>query len=280
MNQQKKQFMAVMYVIATIIGVIMLVPFLWTLSTSLKSNDELFIYPPKLLPVIPMIKNYIAGWNLIPFPRYFLNSFMVSIPTVLLVIMCCSLAAFAFVRIPFKFRNAIFIIYLSTFMVPQVVRLIPSYIIVKNLGMLNQYSGMIVPQVAWFIPFGTFLIRQFLLAVPIELDEAAYIDGAGRLRIFWQIIMPNVKPAMLTLGIYVFISVWNNLIWMLVVTSKDTMRTVTLGLATMTGPSVDFVPPWNEVMAATIISILPVLVLFVFFQKYFIQSVALSGIKE
>lgn len=262
-----------------LLALLILVPVVWVISTSLKPDNELFITPPTFLPNQWRFDNYLAGWALIPFARYFLSSFLVSIPTAACSVLVCSMAAYAFTRIRFKGRNLVFTLYLSTLMVPQVVRLIPSFIMIKDLKLLNTYTGIVIPQIAWMVPFGSFMIRQFLIALPTALDESAQIDGASNLRIFLQIIMPNVVPAMLTLGIYAFISSWNNLIWTMVAVSKESYRTVTLGLATLTGPSVDFVPPWNLVMAATVISILPILILFLFFQKYFIQSVAMTGVK-
>ncbi|MDL2327209.1 carbohydrate ABC transporter permease [Ruminococcaceae bacterium OttesenSCG-928-A11] len=279
MIRRKKLGAAATVVLGIVAALVTLYPFLWALSTSLKTDAALFTFPPKLIPDTFVWENYLEGWNLLPFPRLFFNSFAVSLPVTLITVLICAMAAFAFVRVPFPFRNAVFLLYLSTLMVPQIIRLIPSFITVRNIGLTNSYLGMILPQVAWAVPFGTFLIRQFLLGLPIELDESAKIDGAGSLRIFAQIVMPNAKGAMLTLGTYTFLTSWNNLIWMMVITNKESMNTVTLGLATMTGPSVNFVPPWNLVMAATVISIIPILLIFIFFQKYFIQSVALSGVK-
>lgn len=277
----KKKFRQILkFSIAVFVAFLILTPFLWVLSTALKPDNELFVFPPKLIPGKFVWNNFTDAWHLLDFPKYFYNSFMVTVPTSFLTVLVCSMAAYAFTRMRFRFKNTVFLLYLSTMMIPQVVRLIPSFMIVRNLGMLNKYLGMILPQVAWAIPFGTFLIRQFFIGIPKELDESARIDGAGHLRIFRNIILPNAVPAMMTLATYIFITSWNNLIWMLVVVSNEKMFTVTLGLATMTGPSVDFIPPWNEIMAATIISILPVLILYLFFQRYFIQSVAMSGIKE
>ena len=208
-----------------------------------------------------------------------IHSFMVSVPTAVLTVVLCSMAAYALTRMNFKYATAVFFLYLSTMMVPQVVRLIPSFILVKNMGLMNRYTGLIFPLVAWAIPFGTFLIRQFFLGIPKELNEAAYVDGAGHFRIFLQVIVPNAVPGMLTLGTYVFLQSWNNLMWPLVALNKSEMFPITLAMASLTGPSVEFIPPWNEVMAATLISILPILLLYLFLQKYFIQSVALSGVK-
>lgn len=280
MRTQKRSKGILLTAVAVLAALLVLVPFLWVLSTALKPDNELFLFPPRLLPGEFAWNNFADAWHLLDFPRYFFNSFMVTVPTAFFTVVVCSLAAYAFTRMNFKLRNAMFLLYLSTMMIPQVVRLIPSFIIVKNLHMLNSYAGMILPQIAWSIPFGTFLIRQFFLGIPKELDESARIDGAGHVRIFRSILVPNAVPAMVTLATYIFITSWNNLIWMLVVVSKQEKFTITLGLATMTGPSVDFIPPWNEIMAATLISILQVFILYLFFQKYFIQSVAMSGIKE
>ena len=161
----------------------------------------------------------------------------------------------------------------------MVVRLIPSFILIKNLNLMNRYLGLILPLTAWSVPFGTFLIRQFFIGIPKELNEAAYVDGAGHFQIFGRVILPNAVPGMLTLGVYVFLQSWNNLLWPLVALNEEEMFPVTLAMASLTGPSVEFIPPWNEVMAATIISVLPILILYLFLQKYFIQSVTLSGVK-
>ena len=276
-NKRNKEILTLL--VACLIAGIILYPFCWVLSTALKSDTELFVFPPKLLPPQIVWSNFVDAWQLIDFPRSFFNSFMVSVPTAVLTVVLCSMAAYALTRMNFKYATAVFLIYLSTMMVPQVVRLIPSFILVKNMGLMNRYAGLIFPLVAWAIPFGTFLIRQFFLGIPRELNEAAYIDGAGDFRTFLQVIVPNAVPGMLTLGTYVFLQSWNNLMWPLVALNKSEMFPITLAMAGLTGPSVEFIPPWNEVMAATLISILPVLFLYVFLQKYFIQSVALSGVK-
>ncbi len=264
---------------AVLIAIVVLYPFCWVLSTALKNDTELFIYPPKLIPGEILWSNFAKAWTLIDFPRSFLNSFIVSVPTALLTVLVCSMAAYALTRMKFRHATLVFFIYLSTMMVPMVVRLIPSFILIKNLNLMNRYLGLILPLTAWSIPFGTFLIRQFFIGIPKELNEAAYVDGAGDFQIFSRIILPNAVPGMLTLGVYVFLQSWNNLLWPLVALNKEEMYPVTLAMASLTGPSVEFIPPWNEVMAATIISVLPILILYLFLQKYFIQSVTLSGVK-
>lgn len=265
--------------VAVLIAIVVLFPFCWVLSTALKNNTELFIYPPKLIPGEIMWSNFAKAWTLIDFPRSFLNSFIVSVPTAVLTVLVCSMAAYALTRMKFRHANLVFFIYLSTMMVPMVVRLIPSFILIKNLNLMNRYLGLILPLTAWSVPFGTFLIRQFFIGIPKELNEAAYVDGAGHFQIFGRVILPNAVPGMLTLGVYVFLQSWNNLLWPLVALNEEEMFPVTLAMASLTGPSVEFIPPWNEVMAATIISVLPILILYLFLQKYFIQSVTLSGVK-
>lgn len=265
--------------LALLFALITLLPFAYVLSISLKTKNDLYVFPPELFTKNIQLQNFVDAWRLFDFPRAFFNSFAVSVPTTLLTVLLCSLASFAFSRLRFRGKNLVFALYLSTMMIPIVVRLIPSYMLITKLKLLNTYIGQILPLTAWSIPFGTFLMRQFIAAVPIQLDEAAKIDGAGFSRIFWQIVAPNAKSGMITLGIYVFISSWNNLLWTLLVVNKEKMWTITLALASITGPSVEYVPPWNQTMAAMLIAIVPVLLLYIFFQRYFVQSVAMSGIK-
>ena len=269
----------ILLVAALFISLLVFYPFCWVLSTALKGQSELFTFPLKLFPEKPLWGNFVDAWGLIDFARSFFNSFMVSVPTAVLTVLFCTMAAYALTKMNFKYASLVFVLYLSTMMVPQIVRLIPSFILIKNMGLINSYPGLVFPMVAWAIPFGTFLIRQFFIGIPKELNEAAYVDGANHFQIFWRIIIPNARAGMITLGTYVFLQSWNNLLWPLVATNDSKMFTVTLSMATLTGPSVEFIPPWNQVMAATLISILPVLVLYLFLQKYFIQSVTMSGVK-
>ena len=279
MKKHKKISAITCLLLTLVVTIIVLYPFVWVLSTALKNNTELFVFPPKMIPDQAVWRNFIDAWRLIDFPRSFFNSFMVSVPTALLTVVVCSMAAYAMTRMKFKYATAVFMICLSTMMIPMVVRLIPSFILVKNMGLMNTYLGLILPLTAWSVPFGTFLIRQFFLVLPKELNEAAYVDGASHFQIFIRIILPNTVPGMITLGTYVFLQSWNNLLWPLVALNKESMYPVTLAMASLTGPSVEFIPPWNQVMAATLISILPILILYLLLQKYFIQSVALSGVK-
>jgi len=266
------------YAFAVLCGVVMILPFLWTLSTALTTEGALFFFPPSSIPKPVEWDNFVKAWSLVPFPRLFVNSIVVSTSVTLLSLALCGTAAFAFARLRFRGSNALFVLYLSTLMIPTSVTLIPSFIVVRILGWLNTYAGLIVPAACAGVGFGTFLLRQFYISIPRELDEAAWMDGAGAWRIFLQIVLPLGKPALVTLGIYTLVTNWNNLLWALVVISKEEMKTLTLALATMTS-AVLYIPPWNQVMAATLIGIVPVLLVFVIAQRYFIQAMTLSGLK-
>lgn len=269
----------ILWIAGLLFAAVTLMPFLYVLSTAVKSKSELYLFPPELFTKNAQWINFSDAWKLFDFPTCFLNSFLVAVPTTLLTILFCCMAAYAFSRLRFRGKNVVFALYLSTMMIPIAVRLIPSYMLINKLDLLNTYTGQILPLTAWSIPFGTFLMRQFVSSVPRELDEAAKIDGANPLRIFCSIIIPNTKAGLATLGTYVFISTWNNLLWTMLAVNKEEKWTITLALASITGPSVEYVPPWNQVMAAMLISIVPILILYLLLQKYFVQSVAMSGIK-
>lgn len=262
-----------------ILAVITIFPFVYILSTSLKSDADLATSVGRILPKTLQWSNFSEAWKLLDFPRCFLNSFVVAVAVTFLTIVLCSMAAYVFTRVEFKGRNLLFILYLSTMMIPITVRLIPSYLLCKELNLLDTYAGMILPQVAWSIPFGTFLMRQFYFGIPKQLDEAAKIDGASHFQIFSRILMPLTKSSMTTLGTYTFISAWNNLIWMLLIVQSESKWTITLGISSICGASVIKQPTWNLIMSVIVIGMIPVLILFFGFQKYFMQSVAATGIK-
>lgn len=269
----------IIWLLAVLLCFVMLFPFVYILSTALKTDADLASSVSRVLPQSIQWSNFSAAWELLDFPVLFFNSFLVSFAVTFGTLIVCSMAAYVFTRIEFRFSNAVFMLYLSTMMIPITVRLIPSYMLSKDLGMLNSFVGLILPQIAWSIPFGTFLMRQFFFGIPKAFDEAASIDGAGSLRIFLRILMPNLKSALVTLGTYVFIQAWNNLMWPLLAVSKQSMWTITLGIASISGASAIKQPSWNLVMAVLVIALLPILILYLLFQKYFMQSVAASGVK-
>jgi len=268
----------VYYVFASFCCIIMLLPFLWTLSTSLKDFRDTFKFPPDWIPRSISWGNYLAAWKLVPFPRCFFNSIFVSTSAALLTLIVCSMAAYAFARMDFPGRSVLFLIYLSTMMIPSAVTLIPSFVIVKKLGWINNYAGLIIPPALGSVGFSTFLLRQFFISIPKELEEAAIIDGCNQWKAYLNIILPLSKSALAIVGLYMVIGNWNNLLWALVVITKEEMKTLTLALATLTAADL-YVPPWNQLMAATIIAILPIMIAFAFTQRFFIKSITLSGLK-
>ncbi|MCF7808294.1 MAG: carbohydrate ABC transporter permease [Candidatus Marinimicrobia bacterium] len=250
-------------------------PFVWMILTSFKDMSEIFVYPPKWLPSRLHFENYERAFQAAPFGRYYLNSLFVAFSVTLGQLITCSMAAYAFARMKFPGRDLLFYIFLGTMMIPFHVTMIPSFIILHTLGWIDHYQALIVPGLA--SAFGTFLLRQFFLTIPKELEEAASLDGAGRFRILWQIIIPLAKPALATLAIFTFMGVFNDFIWALVVINSEEMRTVQLGLAIFRDRHVT---EWELLMAGSVTATLPILIVFFSAQKYFIKGIALSGLKE
>lgn len=255
-------------------AVTMVVPFLWMLSTSLKSDQQAYIFPPIWIPQPIMWSNYITTWQALPFDRFFINSLLVAVAVTFGQLLTCSMGAFAFARLHFPWREPLFVLYLATIMVPFQVIMIPLFILVRELNWLDTYTGQIIPLV--FSAYGTFLLRQFFRTIPIELEDAAKIDGCNYARIFWNIMLPLSKPALATLGIFVFLFSWNNFLWPLLVINSLEMKTLPLGLAYFLGQYTIY---WNLLMVGATITLLPVLIVFFFAQRYFIEGITLTGLK-
>jgi multiple sugar transport system permease protein len=255
------------------LALVMLVPLLWMLMTSLSTLAETRRFPPGL-PSGLHWHNYVTAWLQSPFARWLLNSTVVSVTCVVSNVVLCSLAGYAFARIPFAGSNVLFVGILATLMVPFQVVMIPTLLIVKALGLVDSLPALIVPNLV--TAFGIYLLRQFFLSLPAELEEAAIVDGAGRLRILTTILLPLMGPPLSTLAVLTFLQVWNDFLWPLVVTSSPGTMTVQLGLATF--QSAHFTN-WPVLMAGTLMSQLPVLVLFLLGQRYFVRSIATTGLK-
>lgn len=249
---------------------IMLAPFGVMLVVSLIPNSAFLARD--FSPANFSLDNYWRTFEAVPFGRYYFNSIVVSVSVTTLQILISSLAAFAFARLRFRGREAIFLFYLATLMIPFPVTLIPNFLIVKNLGWYDTYLALIVPGL--FSVFSTFLLRQYYRGIPLDFDEAARMDGASSLRIWWQIIVPLSGPVLATLAIFVFQGVWNDFLWPLVVTTSEAMRTIPVGLAAFVG---QYSTAWDLLMAGSVIALLPVLVIYVLGQKWFVQGIALSG---
>jgi multiple sugar transport system permease protein len=255
------------------LALVMLVPLLWMLVTSLSSLPETRRFPPGL-PSTLRWANFAAAWTDSPFGHWLLNSTIVSVTCVVSNLVLCSLAGYAFARIRFAGSSVLFLGILATLMVPFQVVMIPTLLIVKHLGIVDSLPALIAPNLV--TPFGIYLLRQFFLSLPAELEEAATIDGAGRLRVLISILVPLMGAPLSTVAVLTFLNVWNDFLWPLVVTSSPETMTVQLGLASFQS---SHFTNWPVLMAATLMSQLPVLVLFLAGQRYFVRSIATSGIK-
>ncbi len=253
----------------------MLTPMLWLISTAFKGAEEdLFQFPPQLIPTKPTIANFINVWNDHPFGRYLFNSILVAVLTVSLNLLFCSLAAYPLARIDFAGRDLIFAAVVATILIPFQIVMIPLFILIRNLGLVNSYLGIIFPSIA--SAFGIFLLRQAFQGVPKELEEAARIDGCNELGIWWNIMLPSVRPALVTLAIFVFIGAWSDFLWPLIVLNQPEMYTLPLGVSKLTGTSD---ADWRVIAAGSVISIAPILAFFIAMQKYIVPSESASGVK-
>lgn len=253
---------------------IMLLPFAWMVSTSLKTGEATFVTPPQLIPANPTIDNYARVVSAVPMGQFLFNSVFVSVTSTVLMVLNCAMAGYAFARIKFPGREVIFYVYLATLMIPQQVTLVPLFALMTWLGWGNTYQALILP--ASFGAFGTFLLRQFFLRLPREVEEAAFIDGAGYIRIFFSIGLQLARPALATLAVFAFMASWNSFLWPLIITSNQSMMTLPLGLSFLNGR---YATDWNVLMAGAVIGTLPILAVYVFAQKYIIQGLATTGLK-
>jgi len=253
----------------------MVVPFVWMLSTSLKTKLGVFHIPPTLIPPDPQWHNYVNMLKAVPYGRWFLNSVFIAVTQTALYLFVASLAGFTFARLRFPGRELIFTLYLATLMVPDEVTLIPKFILMKELHLIDTYAAVILPGV--FNAYGVFLLRQFFMTLPESLEEAAVIDGASYFRIYSQIILPLAGPALATLGLFSFMGAWNDFMWPLIVLNSEHMKPLSVGLASFHGL---YETHWPHLMAASTVALIPIIIVFVVAQKYFVRGIALTGLKE
>ncbi len=240
--------------------------------SALKPSAEVFTVPPTLFGTEIKVSNFAEAWNYLPFGRFILNTIFVAGVGTLITLIASAMSAYAFARLNFRFRGGLFVLYLSTLIVPQEVIVIPMFLIMQELGWVNSYKALILP---WaFTAFGTFLLRQFFLTIPIELEEAAKIDGAGHIRILRSIIIPISAPAIAVLAVFTFISYWNSFLWPLIIVNDTNQMTVPLGLQLFLGQQGQ---RWELLMAAATISMVPTVLLVILLQKYLVRGIALSG---
>jgi multiple sugar transport system permease protein len=265
----------VLYAILAIFSLFMLLPFAFALTGSLKPETEIFAIPMNWLPSAFQWRNYLLPFQQANFGRYFLNSAIVALVQTLAPLVLCSLAGYSLAKFEYPGRTLIFLFILSTIMLPLQVTIVPLFLIIKELGWVNSYAGLIVPGLA--STFGTFLMRQFFLSVPSEYMDAARIDGASEPRIFWSVMLPMCRPALSALAVFSFTGSWNSFLWPLVVINQDAMRTMPLGIVFYIGEQ--RAPQYGQLLAVAIIATLPVLVLFLVLQRAFIQGATVSGLK-
>jgi multiple sugar transport system permease protein len=247
-------------------------PFIWMISTSLKPSAEVFKFPPTLWSADPQPGNYLRIFSTIPFGRAVGNSVIVATSVTLLQLLVCSMAAYAFSCLRFRGREVLFLIYLAALMVPSQVTLIPNFILIRNLGWMDSYQGLILPYA--FSSFGTFLLRQYMKTIPRELIEAARIDGANHAQIYAGVVLPLSAPALGALAIFTFVAQWNNFLWPLITTSKPDMQVTTVALATLQG---QFNTDWPLLMTGSVLAIVPMLVVFALGNRSFISGITAGG---
>lgn len=260
--------------VLVILTLLVIIPFLWMLATSFKDPAELF-GRGSILPRTWTLENYTVAWQSAPFGRYYFNSFVVASCTVALQLFTGILAGYGFARVPMPGRNLIFGLILATMMVPNTVTLVPSYLLLNRLGWLNTYAALIIPWGA--TPFSIFLFRQFFRTVPVDLEDAARIDGCNQLQLLWRIVVPLSKPALLTVATYGWIGSWNDFLWPLIMTDSASMRTLQVGVRVF---SQDAGTRYTLQMAAASFTIIPVLIAFFFVQRQFVEGIARTGLTE
>lgn len=260
------------HVALSVVALLFLFPFFWMATNAIRPNSEVMTVPPRFLPKTWQWGNFVEAWLHLPFGRFFLNSFIMAGGVTLITVVVSSLAAYAFARLKFPGRETILVAYLGTLMIPQIMLVIPLFLIVSKAGWINTYQGLILPMA--FSSFGAFLLRQFFLSIPAELEEAARIDGASRLRILWEVILPLSLPAVGLLALFTFIAQWNNFLWPLIVATGTDYATLPLGLTlfqSQQGTS------WNYIMAGATLSMIPGVFLAIVMQQLIYRGITVGS---
>lgn len=273
--KNKVKFRHLIICIILLLGlVITLLPFVWMILTSFKTQSEAIKVPPVIFPKVWKLQNYTAVFGMIPFAKMYLNTAVTALVTIAGQLLICSLAAYAFARIHFPGRDIIFVCLLAVLMVPSSFFILPQYLLIQKAGLLNTLPALFIPYL--FSAFGTFLLRQFFMALPDELEDAARLDGCNHLQIYAKIMLPLIRSGLVALGILTLRFAWNDLMWPLIVNTSTDKMTLSAGLAFMQG---QYITNYPVMMAGAVLAVLPLLILFVIFQKQFVEGIALSGIK-
>jgi multiple sugar transport system permease protein len=273
LSRRKMLHRLVVYVLLFGLGIVFVLPFLWMVSTALKPQNEVNSYPPTFIPTSFEWENFRNGWNILDFNTFLKNSLIVTSANVAGNVISCTLVAYGFARLRARGKNVLFVLLLATLMIPREVTIVPRFIFFSKLGLVNTFWPLILP--AWFgFPFFIFLLRQFFMTIPRDLDDAARIDGASHFRILWDIIIPLSKPALATVAIFAFIGNWTNVLDPLIYLRSTDKYTLALGLNLFRSPAFT---QFNWLMAVSVLSLLPVLFVFVVAQRTFVRGVTLTG---
>jgi ABC-type glycerol-3-phosphate transport system permease component len=276
-RKKRPLFRLFMYIILIAASAMVLIPVLWMISTAFKSNEEVMVTPPVWIPENPTFDAFARIWKDYPFGDYFLNSVIIVIAATLISIIFSALAGYGASRFRFRGRGSFLTFLLITQMFPSIMLLIPFYQVLKTLGLIDTHMGLIIVYISFTVPFCTWMMLGFFDSIPKELDEAALIDGCGPVRTFVQIIFPLSLPGIAATAIYAFLQSWNEYMFALILTTREEMKTLPVGIGQLNGY---YKVAWNDMMAASIISSMPLIIMFLFMQKYFISSLTAGAVKQ
>ena len=264
----------IVYIILVLGCAITLAPFVWMFLTSMKTQVEAISIPPSILPRNWLLDAYTSLPDKLPFFQMYWNTILTSVIIVAGQLLLCSIAGYAFARIQFPGRNFLFVLCLSVLMIPSSFMILPQYLIIQKMGLLNTLHAIYLPNL--FSAFGTFLMRQFFMSIPLELEDAARIDGCGHARIYSRIMLPLIKPGLVSLGVLTLRFAWNNLMWPMIVNTEKSKMTLTAGLSYLQG---QYITDYPSIMAGALLATIPLIVIYAIFQRQFIEGIALTGIK-
>lgn len=274
-HQKKPRKIQWGYVTLSVIALFFMIPLYWMFATALKGADQMFAIPPEWIPRPFVWENFISVFQEVPFARFYLNTFFLVTMNIIGQLFSVTLVAYGFARLRFPGRSILFLLMLSTLMIPYQVTLVPRFIMFAKLGLINSYWPLILPAFTGS-PFLIFLVRQYMMSIPFDLDEAAYIDGATRYQVFWHIILPLTRPALMLVTVFTFIDVWNDFLQPLIYLNKPEMFTISLGLSFFQGARET---NWNLLMAASVLALTPPMILFFFAQRQLIGGISVEGLK-
>lgn len=273
-NTKTRAFRVILYAVLIALALVMLVPFVWMLSASFKLDKDVFIFPIQWIPENPRWQNYVDIWHKIPLSKFVLNTVKLTLIVTFLQLLTSSFAAYAFAKLQFKGKNTLFLAYITTIAVPWQVYMVPQFMMMRSFGLADTHLAIICLQA--FSAFGVFMMKQFYEGIPTELCEAARIDGMTEYQIWYRVMLPLSKPALSTLTIFTFVNTWNDFLGPLIYLTTESKKTLQLGLRMFIS---QFGSEYGLIMAASVLSLIPVLIVFLSLQKYFVEGVAASGVK-